>query len=72
MSTPQHKELAEAYRKLLRVALAINDNMRREIDHAVFTGSTQQVDDLREAVNEHLHDWQGFLYPRAPDRRARY
>lgn len=72
MASPQHHPdfvtLAEAYRKLMKASLTINDNFRREVDHAVFTGSTDQVDDLREAVNEHLHDWHGFLYPRPRQR----
>lgn len=69
-SQPNYAQLADAYRRLLKSALEVNDHFRREIDHAVFTGSTEMVDDLRDVVNEHLHDWQGFIYPRAPDRRA--
>ena len=60
---PPYAELAAHYRKLLRVALNINDHMRIDVDAPVFSGSTNDVDDLREAVNEHLHDWCDFIYP---------
>jgi hypothetical protein len=62
MNNPSYAELAAHYKILLRAALAINDAFRREVDHAVFEGSSEAVDDLREAVNEKLHDWQDFLY----------
>lgn len=68
MTTPSHEALAAAYRKLLKAALEVSDNFRREVDHAVFTGSSEQVDDLREAVNKHLHEWHGFIYPRNGSR----
>jgi hypothetical protein len=36
MADPTYAELAAHYKKLLRVALTINDAFRREVDHAVF------------------------------------
>ena len=62
MVDPSYAELAAHYKKLLRVALTISDAFRRKVDHAVFEGSSEEVDELREAVNEKLHDWQDFLY----------
>lgn len=64
MSKPTYAELAAHYRKLLRVALVVNDGFRREVDHAVFEGSSEEMDELRETVNEKILIWHDFLYGR--------
>ncbi len=66
VSDPTYEQLVAAYKKLHRVALNINDNLRREVDHAVFIGTSENVDELSEAVNEHFSEWNDFLYSDLP------
>ncbi len=71
MSDPTYEQLVVAYKKLYRVALNINDNFRREVDHAVFTGTSNDVVELSEAVTEHFSEWNDFLYSDVPMRAPR-
>lgn len=59
---PTYEELSAEYKKLFHVAMSINDSMRREEDHAVFEGGTNEIDDLREIVSRKGIEWTDFLF----------
>ncbi len=45
--TPIEKDLA----RLIKSALAINDKLKLHTDHATFEGSTNDVEEFRDLVN---------------------
>jgi hypothetical protein len=59
---PTYDELADAYRDLLATALAINDKLHIIGDHVECNVSTDEADELNDVVNEHLIDWEDFLF----------
>jgi hypothetical protein len=52
---------------LLRIALAVNDALRIEVDHAVYEGSTDLALEFREIVNRAWHrSWLSDEKPPSP------
>jgi hypothetical protein len=44
-------------KRLLRIALRINDKITLHDDHATFDGSMNDAEDFRKIVNEVWHRW---------------
>ena len=44
-------------RRLLRIALRINDKLTLHADHATFEGAMNDAEEFREIVNDVWHRW---------------
>jgi hypothetical protein len=61
-TVPTYAQLVDAYRDLIKIALTINDCLRRHIDHVTYEGSMNDAGDLCEIVNDQHNKWHDFIY----------
>jgi hypothetical protein len=62
MAKLSYEELCEAYRRLMTHAFIINDHLQIDVDHAIYTGSMNQVEDFREFINDERWRLHEVLY----------
>jgi uncharacterized protein (DUF1015 family) len=63
MARPTYDELLQALDQLMSASLAVNDRFAIREDHAVYEGGMNQVEHLREVVNDLHNRFSDVLYP---------